>query len=163
MHILVSDTSILIDLERAGLEDVLLQLGHQWVVPDLLYATEIEHWTGPQWLQRGLQVLDLTPEEAQSAQDRLQRNRALSLNDCFALALAQGRGWILLTSDAALRKLAAAETVTCHGFLWLIQLAADSGADIVSLEQGVRRLLSHPRCRLPRADTEALLKRLRGG
>jgi hypothetical protein len=46
MHILVSDTSILIDLERAGLEDIALHMGHTWVVPDLLYATEIEAFKG---------------------------------------------------------------------------------------------------------------------
>ncbi len=161
MHILVSDTSILIDIERAGLEDVLLRIGHTWVVPDALYAAELETWTGPRWKQRGLQVLELTPEEAQFAQERFQQNRSVSLNDCFALALARKRQLTLLTGDGALRKLATEEAVECHGFLWLIRVAAESGADVVQLEEGILRLLNHIRCRLPRPATEALLKELR--
>lgn len=160
MHVLVSDTSILIDLERAGLEDVVFQGGHRWVVPDLLYATELEAWNGQDWLRRGLEVIELLPEETESAQRHFQAGRAVSLNDCFALSLALHRQWTLLTGDWSLRKLANDNHVDCHGFLWLIELAHGSGADLVLVEQSVRRLLSHPRCRLPRVETEALLRRL---
>jgi predicted nucleic acid-binding protein len=160
MHVLVSDTSILIDLERAGLEDVVFQGGHRWVVPDLLYATELEAWHGQDWLRRGLEVIELSPEETETAQRHFQAGRAVSLNDCFALSLALHRQWTLLTGDGSLRKLANENRVDCHGFLWLVELAQGSGADLVLIEQGIRRLLAHPRCRLPRLDTEALLRRL---
>jgi hypothetical protein len=36
MQVLVSDTSVLIDLERAGLEASVFDTGHTLVVPDLL-------------------------------------------------------------------------------------------------------------------------------
>jgi hypothetical protein len=163
MVVLVSDTSILIDLERAGLEDVVFQSGQRrWVVPDLLYATELEAWTGQDWLRRGLEVIELSSEEAETAQGHFQVSRAVSLNDCFALSLALHRQWTLLTGDGSLRKLAADNRIDCHGFLWLVEMAHGSGADLVHIEQGVRRLLAHPRCRLPRAEVEALLRKLLG-
>ena len=49
-----------------------------------------------------------------------QRCRSLSLPDSFALALAKTNSWTLLTGDAGLRKLAAAESVDCHSVLWLL-------------------------------------------
>jgi hypothetical protein len=57
MDIVVADTAVLIDLERAGLEDIIDQAGHRWIVPDLLYATELEASTGPDWRRRGLHVV----------------------------------------------------------------------------------------------------------
>ncbi len=162
MHVLVSDTSILIDLERAGLEDVVFQGDHRWVVPDLLYATELEAWNGQDWLDRGLEVIDLSAEETETAQRHFQAGRAVSLNDCFALSLALHRQWTLLTGDGSLRRLADDNQVDCHGFLWLVELAHGSGADAVVIVQGIRRLLAHPRCRLPRAEVEALLRKLLG-
>jgi predicted nucleic acid-binding protein len=90
------------------------------------------------------------------------RGRAVSLNDCFALSLALHRQWTLLTGDGSLRKLANDNHVDCHGFLWLVELAHESGVDRVLIEQGIRRLLAHPRCRLPRAEVESLLRQLLG-
>ena len=160
MEILVSDTSILIDLERAGLEDIVFPSAHRWVVPDLLYETELKDWTGADWLRRGLQSVALEADEVSTAQGHFTRHGKLSLNDCFAFALAMHRRWTLLTSDAALRTLALEHTLPCHGFLWVIELARAAGADIVLLEQGLRRLMAHPQCRLPRTETQALLRSL---
>ena len=47
MIVLVSDTSVLIDLERGGLLEVAFSCGHQLVVPDLLYVLELEPENGP--------------------------------------------------------------------------------------------------------------------
>jgi predicted nucleic acid-binding protein len=113
-------------------------------------------------LRRGLEVIELSAEETETAQRHFQAGRAVSLNDCFALALALHRQWTLLTGDGSLRKLANENRVDCHGFLWLVELAHRSGADLVLIEQGVRRLLAHPRCRLPRAEVDALLRKLLG-
>ncbi|WP_209313642.1 hypothetical protein [Jannaschia formosa] len=41
MPILVSDTSVLIDIERAGLTTRIFALPHDFVVPDLLYDREL--------------------------------------------------------------------------------------------------------------------------
>src|SRR5690348_1065738 len=121
MEVLISDTSVLIDLERAELSDLLFAIGHRVVVPDLLYAQELEAWGGEMWLQRGLEVTALDEHETALAQQHALESRAISLTDAFGLAVAQSRGWILLAGDRALRDRAAACTVRCHGFLWVAQ------------------------------------------
>ncbi len=49
-----------------------------------------------------------------------QAQRQLTVPDSFALALAKMNGWTLLTGDGPLRELARAESVDCHGVLWLL-------------------------------------------
>lgn len=59
MIILVSDTSVLIDLERGGLLEPAFSCGLPMVVPDLLYARELEADTGPFLRTLGLGVVAL--------------------------------------------------------------------------------------------------------
>lgn len=66
MIILVSDTSILIDLERGGLLEAAFSCGLTMVVPDLLYERELEPENGPLLRALGLGVVSLTPEEVDS-------------------------------------------------------------------------------------------------
>jgi predicted nucleic acid-binding protein len=161
MDVLVSDTSVLIDLERAELSDLLFAIGHRVVVPDLLYAQELEPWDGASWLQRGLEVTGLDEDETALAQQHALEWRAISLTDAFGLAVAQSRGWILLAGDRALRDRAAACNVRCHGFLWVAEQMVETGCNPGQIAAGVTRLLEHPRCRLPRQETELFVRRLR--
>lgn len=161
MEVLISDTSVLIDLERAELADLLFAIGHRVTVPDLLYAQELQPWGGEAWLQQGLEVIALDERETALAQQHAHESRAISLTDAFGLAIAQARGWILLAGDRALRDRAAACNVRCHGFLWVAEQMIDSGCDRARIGTGIARLLEHPRCRLPRHETELLIRRLR--
>ena len=54
MIILVSDTSILIDLERGGLLEASFSCGLTMVVPDLLYERELEPENGALLRKLGL-------------------------------------------------------------------------------------------------------------
>ncbi|MDG0857490.1 hypothetical protein [Roseateles puraquae] len=54
MIILVSDTSVLIDLERGGLLEPAFSCGLTMVVPDLLYDRELVAENGPFLKQLGL-------------------------------------------------------------------------------------------------------------
>jgi hypothetical protein len=157
MDILVADISILNDCERAGLEEIALVVGHRWLVPDLLYETALKDGNGQAWLRRGLTTIELEPHEVATAQAHFIRQAKLSLSDCFAFALAQHRHWALLSGDGTLRSLATEHTLACYGFCWAIELATRAGADVVRVEQGLRRLLAHPQCRQPRTGIEALL------
>lgn len=88
----------------------------------------------------------------------------LSLPDCFALALAVGDHWTLLTGDAELRGLAEACQVECHGLLWLLDRMLDTGAATSqALHAGLVAISEHPRCRLPRAEVRERLKGFGGG
>jgi hypothetical protein len=114
MIILVSDTSILIDLERGGLLEAAFSCGLTMVVPDLLYERELEPENGALLRKLGLGVVSLTPE-------------ALSLPDCFALSCATRAGHALVTGDKILRNEAAARLGTVYGLLWMLDQMEASG------------------------------------
>jgi len=151
-QLLVSDTSVLIDLERGSLLQATFQLPTPLAVPDVLYERELRAGNGEFLLSLGLRRLSLDHAGATLAQTYISRARALSVPDAFALALAKQGGHVLVCGDRALRELAAAEQVICHGLLWVLDeiLAANilSGADLAA---ALRAIAEHPRCRLPQA------------
>jgi hypothetical protein len=158
MSVLVSDSSVLIDLERCQLLRQVFALNVEFVVPDVLFNRELRNQGGEDYIQLGLQVETLTPEELANAQQFMRAQRALSVPDAFALALAHARHWTLLTGDGPLRALAQTEHVDCHGVLWLLDLMADERtATLGQLHDGLKRLSAHPRCRLPAGEIEARL------
>ena len=162
MPILVSDTSVLVDLERGSFTTGAFRLPFEFVVPDLLYERELRRHAGPELLRLGLRVAALDGEGVLLALSYGRKRAALSMADTFALALAVRNGWTLLTGDRELRSLAAAEQVTCHGVLWLLDQMFESGVtDRRTLHSGLTVLSNHPRCRLPKGEVRARLDRWR--
>jgi len=153
MIVLVSDTSVLIDLERGGLLEAAFACGHQLVVPDYLYDVELEPENGPLLKELGLNVVELTSEEVEFAQATLTAIPALTLADCFALSCARRPQHLLITGDKALRAEADEKNVACRGLLWILdQMEASEVIAIVSLAEGLQKIVAHPRCRLPKHD-----------
>ena len=103
MILLVSDTSVLIDLERGDLLPLAFATGIPMLVPDLLYANELEPYNGNYYRSLGLQVVSLQPDEVSFAQRVKNERKPLSLPDCFALSCARRQDHVLLTGDGALR------------------------------------------------------------
>lgn len=158
MRVLVSDTSVLVDLERGALLEAVFNLPFQLTVPDLLYERELKDHGGNALLALGLSVSELTDETLQLAVSYTRSNKELSLPDCFALALAKTNSWTLLTGDAKLRQKASGEQVACHGVLWLFdRMMEHSVLDIPLLRSGLQAMANHPRCRLPRAEIKRRL------
>jgi hypothetical protein len=158
--ILVSDTSVLIDLERAGLLEEMFLLPFEFAVPDLLFARELAGELGDRLLNLGLRIEELTPGEVQRAAIVNRTYVQLSTPDTFAFAIAESRGWGLLTGDGTLRKLATAEQLEMHGVLWIFdQLADGTYIDFDRLSWGLTALAAHPRCRLPAKDVQERLTR----
>ena len=62
MHVLVSDTSVLIDLEQGSLLEASFRLPVQFTVPDLLYERELKNWRGAELMRLGLAVEELDGE-----------------------------------------------------------------------------------------------------
>ena len=60
MDVLVSDTSVVIDLERAEILDYVFALPYRFVVPDALYEQELKDYGGERLIAKGLQVRILT-------------------------------------------------------------------------------------------------------
>ncbi len=155
MKILVSDTSVLVDLERANLLYACFRLPYEFAVPDLLYKKELADFGGPELIARGLRIEELTGDEVAAAQHVRWIRPMLSLPDAFAYALASSRAWRLLTGDGELRALAQVERVTFHGVLWVLDSLFDAQiAEAEIIVTGLEAIAAHPRCRLTRGDIE---------
>jgi predicted nucleic acid-binding protein len=158
--ILVSDTSVLIDLERSRLLEEMFLLPFEFAVPDLLYARELTGPLGEQLTALGLRVEILTPAELTRATTVRRQNTRLSIPDTFAFAIAKSRQWTLLTGDGGLRELALEEQIEMHGVLWLFDQFADGNhVALDRLHEGLSTLFAHPRCRLPGHEVRRRLAR----
>ena len=158
-RVVVSDSSVLIDLERGAFFAAAFALPIEFCVPDLLYHQELKSFGGDRLVEMGLRVVELDATGVVLAVRYREAAPALSLSDAFALALAHRMGSTLLTGDARLRKLASDESVTCHGLLWLLdRMLQERTATPRALYEGLVRVRDHPRCRLPKAEVN---KRLR--
>ena len=150
---LVFDTSVFIDLERGSLLEASFRLAFQFVVPDLLYERELKNQGGEELIRLGLVVEQLDGDGVSLALEYRRRAPALSLPDCFGLALAQSRSWVLLSGDSALSQLATDEAVECHGVLWLLDKMDDAAvANMQELHDGLTAISQHQRCRLPKSE-----------
>jgi hypothetical protein len=164
MRVVVSDSSVLIDLERGILLQVTFSLPHTFAVPDLLYRREIEPYNGPQLVEMGLQVHALPEAGVQLASQYRVRQRKISLPDAFALAQAKLGGHLLLTGDADLRALAGRENVNFRGLLWLFDEIEAAGIHaLADLEAALSTIVAQPRCRLPDHEVLTRIDRYRRG
>ena len=153
MKVLVSDTSVLIDLDRGALVEATFRLPFEFTVPDLLYERELREHGGPEFVGLGLRVEELDGDGVSLALGYLRRRRSLSLPDSFALALARINAWMLLSGDRELRELAEEEEVRCHGVLWLLDRMFEHRViDPAELCAGLGKIAAHPRCRLPKSE-----------
>lgn len=160
MIVLVSDTSVLIDLERGGLLEPAFSCGLTMVVPDLLYDRELAVENGPYLRQLGLGVVELSPEEVSLAQEIRGQRPGLSLPDCFALSCAGRVDHALVTGDRLLRSEAQARQCSVFGLLWVLeQMEAFGTVSAATLHEGLSRIANHIRCRLPRAEVASRLQR----
>ena len=160
MIILVSDTSVLIDLERGGLLEPAFSCGLTMVVPDLLYARELEAENGPLLRKLGLGVIALNPDEVNYSQQLRTQQPGLSLPDCFALSCARRNGHALVSGDKLLRTEAQAKHCVVYGLLWILdQMEASGKVSTATLHEGLSRIWNHPRRRLPKNDVTARLQR----
>ncbi len=157
--VVVSDASVLLDLQRGALLASAFRVPWGFAVPDLLYERELKPLgVGDELGNLGLRVEALDGAGVALAIGYQRRCRELSLPDSFALALAKTNAWMLLTGDRALRTLAAGELFDCHGVLWLLVRMLETGAaNRVELREGLQAISDHPRCRLPRVEVRKCL------
>jgi hypothetical protein len=160
--ILVSDTSVLIDLERGHFLECCFRLSHEFAVPDLLYRRELEDFGGPELVTLGLRVEELTKDELTVVQNIRATRSQLSLPDAYAYALAASRHWTLLTGDGQLRAAAHAAHLSFCGVLWVCDQIFETGV-ITSqlLAAGLEAIAAHPQCRLPRGEIASRIERYR--
>ena len=153
MQILVSDTSVLIDLERSRLIEACFMLPHQFAVPDVMYERELKNYGGPEFIRQGLVVVESDDTISMLATQYVRATTSLSVPDAFAIALAKSHGWKLLAGDGHLRNLATNEQIDCHGVLWVFdQLHSTKLIAPSELFEALTAVSKHPRCRLPKLE-----------
>jgi hypothetical protein len=159
----LSDTSVIDDLERGDILESVFELSYEFAVPDLLFEEELGPYGGDRLLELGLRVEELDGPAVGRAIQRRREAPALSLPDVFALTLASENDWALLTGDGTLRAVAEAESLECHGVLWVLdqlEAAALLGAEV--LHRSLSRIADHERCRLPGREVWSRLRRYEG-
>ncbi len=163
LPVLVSDTSVIIDLERGAFLEDLFRLPFEFAVPDLLFHRELAGELGDRLIALGLRVEELVPAEVARATLVRRQRSELSTPDTFAFAIAESRGWPLLTGDGGLRRLAVEQKIEIHGVLWLCD-RFEEGRHILPdrLHAGLTAISSHPRCRLPVGEVRQRLGRYCG-
>lgn len=159
MTTMVSDTSVIIDLDRAMLLDDLFRLPSEFAVPDLLFRRELSGPLGDRLVALGLRIEELTSVELTRATTVRRERQELSTPDTFAFAIAENRGWALLTGDGGLRRLAAECRVEFHGVLWICDQFENGLVPLTRLHAGLTALSAHPRCRLPATEVRLRLDR----
>ncbi len=93
------------------------------MIPLPVRALEVLDLSEAEWQaldEAGMITHDLTLEEVGQAFAVKRRHAGLSANDCFCLVTARIYPGILLTGDALLRKVAAANGLRVHGVLWVV-------------------------------------------
>jgi len=160
--VVVNDASCLIDLRKAKLLHLLVQLPCRLVIPLPVRESELLRFTPQEWaiLDAGIEVFDLPPELVTEAVAVKAEFPGLSPNDCFCLVTTRlYENAILLTGDGQLRSVASNDGRRVHGVLWVVdelrRLALCNDAVIIEALEGWR---DDPAVRLPPSE---ITRRLR--
>ncbi len=165
MRVVISDSSVLIDLAKARLIENTLALPYEFVISDVIFADELidlRHYNKEQLLELGFKISSLEGEEVETVFEYGVRYKPLTTYDCFALVLAETIAEaILLTGDGDLRKAAQRHKVETHGIVWLCEQmrewqTVDDRILLVALEE----LRDDPRCRIPKNELSRLIEQL---
>ncbi len=115
-RLLISDANIIIDMEVGGLIDSMFRLPFEYATPEPLFYQELCA-THADLVERGLQLVSLTPEMIDRVQALGQQYKGVSSHDLEALVLAKHRGAPLLTGDKKLRLVWLEENIDVRGTL----------------------------------------------
>jgi hypothetical protein len=164
VRVLVSDSSVLIEFSKRGLLEEMFHLPFEFAVPDLLFEEELIDlgaYSRDDLHRFGLRVESLDPIGVTTAQSYQLRRRRLSLVDCFALALASGKGYTLLTGDKAMRTFAEVEEIEVHGVLWLVDHMLAAGVvPVADVLEALFSMRDDPRCHVPSQELARHIRQL---
>ncbi|MBR0749347.1 type II toxin-antitoxin system VapC family toxin [Bradyrhizobium japonicum] len=162
-RIVINDASCLIDLNKVGLVEVMLQLPYRFVVALPVAHNELLDFTDKDWKRltgAGLEQIDLDPGQVGQAIAIQSVNAKLSAEDCFSLVLAEDiKESILLTGDGKLRSVAVAKGCEVRGVLWVTDEIHSRGLVTVNrLIQCLTTWRDDPLVRLPANLLQARLR-----
>lgn len=162
MILLVNDANILIDLLKIDLVEEFFELEYGFHVADLVIDNEV--------LEENATQLELLISSGQLTRHRFSSEELgeiltlfnelmrLSVPDCSCLFLARKLDAVLLTGDAALRRVAEQEAIEVHGILWVLdELAAMGRLTKAEAVDKLEALMSFNQ-RLPQKECRKRLK-----
>lgn len=158
MLLLISDASVLIDIECGGLSDSMFALSWQFAVPDILFFEELET-RHAHLLNLGLIIKKMSGELLLEAYKFRQQFFRTSFNDLLALVLAKHENCQLLTGDKALKNVAQKFKIETHGTIWLVEKLIQH--EIITVTQARRAFqkMQNAGSRLPKEEIEKMLDR----
>jgi len=161
MIFLVNDANILIDLLKIDLLEPFFQLDYEFQVTDIAFAEVREDNISdldPFFDTGVLTRQSFTFEELSQIQLIEIENPALSIADCSCLYLSRKQSAILLTGDAALRRIAEQNNIEVHGIIWAFDELVDRG--LLSRVVAVNKLqkLVEINMRLPAGECQKRIK-----
>lgn len=133
MAVIISDASVLIDLAKAQLLELVLRLPYEFVVPDVMFADEVielECYNRDTLSKLDLNQGTLDGDSINRVLGYSSRYVSLSTSESFALVLAETKpDSILLSSNQAFRRIARRHGIEAHSSLWAIdQVHQHTGA-----------------------------------
>ena len=164
--IVVSDTNVFIDLISVGLQEQFFLLPMEVHTTDMVVfevRREGQSKIMTDLIDKGcLKVKAYTQEKMLPFFQAEHRRYNLSPADYSVLTYSKNNGYILLTGDKKLRKVALSENVEVHGSIYVIAQMVEH--HIISELQGVKKLemLRSNNQRLPKAQLDVLIKKWRG-
>lgn len=158
MLLVISDASVLIDIECGELTSAMFSLPLQFAVPDILFDEELADRHG-HLLQFGLISKTMSGDLVREAYSLRQRYVRTSVNDLLALTLAKHEDCQLLTGDKALREVASELNVEVHGTIWLVDEMLRGGKITVDVARVAFQQMKDAGSRLSWGDIEKILNR----
>jgi predicted nucleic acid-binding protein len=158
MLLIISDASVLIDIECGELTSAMFSLPYQFVVPDTLFVEELAERHGH--LSRlGLISKTMSGDLVAEAYSLHQKYIKPSVNDMLALTLAKHEGCQLLTGDKALREAAQEFNVEVHGTIWLVEQMLIGEKITVDVARVAFQQMKDDGSRLPWIKVEKILSK----
>lgn len=148
MSIIVSDASVLIDMECGELTKAMFSMPSQFLVPDILFDEELTERHG-HLLKLGLIARPMSGQLIGEAYALHQKYIKPSVNDMLALALAKSESCLLLTGDKALKETAKELNVEVHGTIWLVREMLKAGKLTADIAQEAFKRMREAGSRLP--------------
>ena len=158
MLLIISDASVLIDIECGELTSAMFSLSWQFAVPDTLFSEELAERHG-HLLRFGLISKTLSGDLVAAAYNLHQKYIKPSVNDMLALTLAKHEGCQLLTGDKALREAAKELNVEVHGTIWLVEQMLQSEKITLEVARVAFQQMKDLGSRLPWGKVDKMVNR----
>lgn len=161
MPILISDATVVHDLDRGRLLTALADLPEAFFVPDMLIDKDISPGAASTLRASGVRVVSLDGRELADAIAAHRGEGTLSLGECCALAFARVRRCGMLTTYGELRSAALNQGISVCCALWCLdQIQAAALRDTVQLYAALQAMVGRSHHAFPPDQVTQRITRL---